>query len=48
MDLRLTETCPVFGEGKDLSHRCLPTYEDVMKYYQYTRLKLKKNNLNLK
>lgn len=41
---RISVTCPIFGDWKDLSVRCLPTYEDVMKYYHKVRSELKSSN----
>lgn len=38
---RGSSQCPLFGPGKDLSLRILPTYEDVMRYYQHVRIELK-------
>ena len=38
---RSSAACPIFGAGKDLNLRYLPTYEDVMQYYHYVRIELK-------
>ena len=38
---RSSVECPIFGYPKEISWRVLPTYEDVMKYYQYVRLDMK-------
>ena len=38
---RSSAKCPIFGYPKEISWRVLPTYEDVMKYYQYVRLDMK-------
>ena len=38
---RHSSECPIFGSAKDISERCLPTYEEVMKYYIYVRLQIK-------
>ena len=38
---RSSAECPIFGYPKEISWRVLPTYEDVMKYYQYVRLDMK-------
>lgn len=35
--------CPIFGPGKDLDERVLPTFFDVMKYYINVRDELKPN-----
>ena len=38
---RRSSECPIFGSPKNLSsERCLPTYEEVMKYYIYVRLQI--------
>ena len=31
----------IFGSPKNIGERCLPTYEEVMKYYIYVRLQIK-------
>ena len=33
--------CPIFGSSKNISKRCLPTYEEVAKYYIYVKLQIK-------
>ena len=38
---RRSSECPIFGSPKNISKRCLPTYEEVMKYYIYVRLQIK-------
>ena len=38
---RRSSECPIFGSPKNISERCLPTYEEVMKYYIYVRLQIK-------
>ena len=38
---RLSSECPIFGSPKNIGERCLPTYEEVMKYYIYDRLQIK-------
>lgn len=38
---RLNFECPIFGHPKVLSEICLPTYDDVMRYYIYIRHELK-------
>ena len=38
---RRSSKCPIFGFPKNISERCLPTYEKVMKYYIYVRLQIK-------
>ena len=38
---RRSTECPVFDSPKNISERCLPTYEEVMMYYIYVRLQLK-------
>ena len=37
---RRSSECSIFGSPK-ISARCLPTYEEVMKYYIYIRLQIK-------
>ena len=32
---------PIFGSEQDIKDNVLPTYEDVMKYYEWNRLQLK-------
>ena len=32
---------PIFGSAKDIKNNVLPTYENVMKYYKWSRLQLK-------
>lgn len=41
---RSSKECEVFGAPKDLSLTCLPTYGDVMKFYQHVRITLKTSN----
>ena len=38
---RRSSECPNFGSPKNISERCLPTNEEVMKYYNYVRLQIK-------
>ena len=38
---RSSAECPIFGYPKEISWRAFPTYEVVMKYYQYVRLDMK-------
>jgi len=38
---RLKDSCPVFGAPQKLLGNVLPTYEDVVKFYQFTRNELK-------
>ena len=38
---RRSSECPIFGSPKNTSERCLPTYEEVMKYYINVRLQIK-------
>lgn len=38
---RNTWKCPLFGETCDINDNMLPTYEDVMKFYEWTRRKIK-------
>ena len=38
---RSSAECLILGYPKEISWRVLPTYEDVMKYYQYVRLDMK-------
>lgn len=33
--------CPIFGESAELKDNLLPTYESVMKFYEWTRQDLK-------
>lgn len=33
--------CPLFGDSCDIKDNMLPTYEDVMKFYKWTRHKVK-------
>ena len=37
---RQATSCPVFGQAQELSRRCLPTCEDVMKHYIFKRQEL--------
>ena len=38
---RRSSECPIFGSPKNISERCLPTYEEMMKYYVDVRLQIK-------
>ena len=38
---RQSYRCPIFGSVKDIKDNVLPTYEDVMKCYEWNRLQLK-------
>ena len=38
---RQSYQCPIFGSVQDIKDNVLPTYEDVMKYYEWNRLQLK-------
>ena len=40
-DTRRSSECPIFGSPNNIGERCLPTYEEVMKYYIYVRLQIK-------
>ena len=37
---RRSSECSIFGSPKNISKRCLQTYEEVMKYYIYIRLQI--------
>ena len=38
---RQSYRCPIFGRVEDIKGNVLPTYEDVMKCYEWNRLQLK-------
>ena len=38
---RRSSECPIFESPKNISEKCLPTYEEVMKYNIYVRLQIK-------
>ncbi|CAG9791202.1 unnamed protein product [Diatraea saccharalis] len=45
---RQSYKCPIFGTIEDLKENVLPTYQDVMKYYEWSRVQVKINNGNNK
>ncbi|GBP00984.1 hypothetical protein EVAR_2278_1 [Eumeta japonica] len=38
---RSASKCPIFGECCELKRNSLPTYEDIVKHYEWTRLSMK-------